>query len=300
MLLETSDAERPLPLEPGSYSGVTLSPDAGRIAFMSNEEIWVYDLARDVRTRVTNGIIPVWTPDGRFLMFSTLENVWWIRADGGSAPQPLLRPKVSVWRLPSSMHQDAAGARFAFHEIGIGGRDSWDLWSVPIRIDPGGVQASEPELFLKTGADERQLSISPDGRWAAYTSFDAGTPATYVRTFPDDGRRCKVSEGAGHRAQWSTARPELFFHAERVIKSAPYTIAGGAFLVGKPYVWSPQLLDSTSPTAPFSVSPDGKRIVAIVPDLKADERFRHVITLWTKAIDQFQASPARGRQSAER
>jgi serine/threonine-protein kinase len=299
-VLEAFSAERPLPLEPGSYSGVTLSPDGGRIAFMSNEEIWVYDLTRDVRTRVTNGLIPVWTPDGRFLVFSTLENVWWIRADGGSAPQPLLRPKASVWRLPSSMHQEAAAPRLAFQEFAIGGRDAWDLWSVPIRVDPGSLNASEPELFFGTGADERHLSLSPDGRWASYTSFDAGTPATYVRTFPDDGRRWKVSEGGGYRAQWSTARPELFFHDGRVITSAPYAIASGAFLLGKPRVWSPQLLDSTSPTAPFSVSLDGRRVVAIVPDLKSEERFRHVITLWTHAVDQFQASLDQGRQSEKR
>ena len=55
--------------------------------------VWVYDLQRDVMTKLTsvaNAVVPIWSPDGRYVVFSDpLKGIYWARADGAGQPQPL-------------------------------------------------------------------------------------------------------------------------------------------------------------------------------------------------------------------
>ncbi|HVL70240.1 MAG TPA: hypothetical protein VM364_23475 [Vicinamibacterales bacterium] len=69
--------EEAIGLKPRAYRGPALSPDATRIAVADvNEEadIWVWDLKRETLTRVTSGGArdsrPLWTPDGRSLIYT--------------------------------------------------------------------------------------------------------------------------------------------------------------------------------------------------------------------------------------
>ena len=64
------------------YSSPRLSPDGTRVALDIRDQendVWVWDLARETLTRVTSdpGIdqAPVWMPDGRRLVFSS--QAWW-------------------------------------------------------------------------------------------------------------------------------------------------------------------------------------------------------------------------------
>jgi hypothetical protein len=34
---------------------------------------------------------PVWSPDGRFIVFSERQGIWWTRADGASEPRILMQ-----------------------------------------------------------------------------------------------------------------------------------------------------------------------------------------------------------------
>jgi hypothetical protein len=160
---------------------------------------------------------------------------------------------------------------------------------VPIHIDGTEMRAGKPEPFLQTKNDERHLDFSPDGRWIAYVSREAGgRHETYVRGFPDDGRRWKASDGVGFEPRWSPRRAELFFQAEEFLMMAPYSVHGAVFSPGKPRVWSrqplPLLMERGGPV--YSVSPDG-RVVAIVPDRPSEEHFRRRVTLWVNAVAEF-------------
>jgi len=67
--------------EPGDQLGPRLSPDGARLAYVlqdpqsKNADIWVMDIARGVRTRLTFDpavdILPVWSPDGSHIVFSS-------------------------------------------------------------------------------------------------------------------------------------------------------------------------------------------------------------------------------------
>jgi hypothetical protein len=288
--LDASGAVRPLPFQPGRASKPQLAPDGNRMAFVSEGALWVYDFRRGVRTQITRDVAvsgpALWTPDGQFIAFSTPENIWSVRSDGGAEPRPLLPPKPSAVRVATSIQVGADNGRLAFEEITVGGNDLWDLWTVPIRIDDTGLHAAEPEVFLKTRHDERDLRFSPKGDWVAYSSTEsAGRAEIYVRAFPNDGRRWKITEGGGMYPVWSKSRPELFFRADRKIMVVPYAVSAGAFTTAQPRAWSSQAIDSSA-IVPYSVSGDGLSVVTLVADPTADEQSRHVISLWTNPLDE--------------
>jgi serine/threonine-protein kinase len=270
----------------------TLSPDGNRIAFSLGDDLWVYDLQRKMRTQVTTGIGaagPVWTPDGRFILFSTYDNIAWIPADGGSEPKLLLAAKSSVVRYPTSIYETTHDRRLAFMQNDVGDNQSWDLWTVPVAIDSAGLHASEPEPFLRTKFDERHLTFSRDGRWVAYSSNESGARhEIYVRRFPSDGRRWKVSDSGGIVPQWSSDRRKLFFQSlDRLLMVAPYSATANAFIPGEPRAWSEQPLLETFGPRVYSVSRDGTRVAALIPDATSQAQSRHVVTLWTNVLEEF-------------
>jgi serine/threonine-protein kinase len=299
--LDPSGPTRYLPFEPGLYEAPSLSPDGNRLAFVFGRALYVYDIERGMRAQLAKDPlgVPLWTSDGRLIVFSTQKNIWWVPADGGSEPRPLLPPTSSVVRRQTSIRDGVKDSRLVFMQLDVVGTNVWDLWTVPIRVARAELHASEPELFLATSHDEREMALSPDGLWVAYSSRDSttGVPDVYVRAFPNDGRRWKVSEGGGAFPQWSKALPHLFFETARRIMVAPYSVVGRQFVAGQPGPWSTQLVDSSTATA-YSIFPDGKRAVAVVPDLAAEQKSRRVVTLWTNAVDEFRRETGASTKTA--
>ncbi|MBW8839543.1 MAG: PD40 domain-containing protein [Gemmatimonadetes bacterium] len=59
---------------------------------------------------------------------------------------------------------------------------------------------------------ELHLTVSPDGRWIAYTSNESGSQEVYVRAFPQTtSGRWQVSNGGGFQPRWSSDGRELYF-----------------------------------------------------------------------------------------
>ena len=275
--------------EPGDYEAPALSRDGSLVAYSSQGDLWVYDVARDVHTQVTKGLAVTrpkhWTPDDRFIVFSTPEGIWRGRPDGGADPQLMLPAAPPRVRVASSSASAPGGSRLAYHEVTTGAASKWDLWT--ILLDAAGARMREPEPFLRTANDERESDLSPDGRWLAYSATEAGGRFDiYVRAFPDDGRRWKISDGGGVYPRWSVSRSTLFYVADGLLMAAPYAVKDGSFGPGKPYVWSRQPLAAEPGPNPFpySVSGDGKRIVAVVPDDASEQYSRRHVTLWVNAL----------------
>jgi Tol biopolymer transport system component len=182
--LDASGKTHPLLAKPDAYERPSLSPDGNKLALYTSD-IWVYEWQRDTMTRLTFGparsIYPVWSPDGRYIVFQTLGGMFWTRSDGSGKPQPLTQSKNR--QLPYSFTLD--GKRLAFHELSPQTQD--DIWTVPLKSDGTGLRAGKPEPFLQTPSDERHGAFSPDGRWMAYDSNESGSYQVYVRPFPNKG-----------------------------------------------------------------------------------------------------------------
>ena len=79
------------------------SPDGRQVAYDTEPDIWVYDLERETRTRLTVdlGQIPAWSPDGRRIAFHSRDNLYWMPADGSSDADVLFSAEGSTPEDPS-------------------------------------------------------------------------------------------------------------------------------------------------------------------------------------------------------
>jgi serine/threonine-protein kinase len=255
--------------EPAFYIFPRVSPDGSHLAFMvsgrtgASTDLFIYDWQRGSKTRLTTGIAaayPVWSGDGRFVVFQAAGGMFWTRADGAGKPQPLTRSKGR--QLPNSFTPD--GKRLVFSELTSGA--GAEIRTVPVESGSGEMRAGEPQSFLKTSTVDVLAAFSPDGRWLAYGDAEAGSYEVYVRAFPDKGYRVQISNAGGLMPVWSRNGHELFYRTEdQRIMVANYTVKGGTFVADKPRVWSAKQLANLGTAPNYDLAPDGKRFVVVMP-----------------------------------
>jgi len=104
------------------------------------------------------------------------------------------------------------------HEASI--EANYDLWLLP--LSPRG----EPRPLLRTKANERHATISPDGRWMAYASDETGQDEIWIRAFPDGEAASRVSEGGGAEPLWAPDGRTLHYRSVTgtVLFSVPVTM----------------------------------------------------------------------------
>jgi eukaryotic-like serine/threonine-protein kinase len=156
---------------PGDYNDLAISPDGKRLAMDigngNRSDIWVYDWERDTLTRLTfkgdSNIYPVWTPDGRRIVYDSSEkgavgNLWWIRADGGGDAQRLTQSNYS--QDPWSWSPD--GKILAIQQRNT--ITNWDIMTMSVEgSEKTGWKPGQPEPFVNTPATDLYPAFSPDG-----------------------------------------------------------------------------------------------------------------------------------------
>ncbi|MBM3756034.1 MAG: hypothetical protein FJW38_18870, partial [Acidobacteria bacterium] len=161
---------QPLHAPPGEHIALSLSPDGKRLAFAkrttNGADIWVKDLDRDTPSQLSflPGLNshPVWTPDGKSIVFRSLnaaaQGLYAIRSDGSGEAKRLTDGKVVA--SPYSFSPDGKRLAIAQRMDGTGA----DLFTLPLESDSGpsgpGVRLGKPELFLGTPHAENMLAFS--------------------------------------------------------------------------------------------------------------------------------------------
>jgi serine/threonine-protein kinase len=260
--LDNSGKTQPLLAEPGLYYEPRFSPDGQRLALTiasKGSNIFVYDPRRVAMTRLTfegDASVPVWTPDGKHIVYRSSMGfrIWWVRSDGAGEPQRLLEAQNNM--VPWSFSPD--GRRLAYHEINH--ETGFDIWTISLdTTDPDHPKVGKPESFLRTRFDEAAPAFSPDGRWIAYRSNESGAPEIYVKPFPPAGGKWQVSAGGGLYAFWSRDGRELFYEApDGRIMEADYTVNAESFVSGKPRLWTDRQVFYPG-SFNLDLAPDGKR-----------------------------------------
>ena len=257
----------PLWPEPVMALDPRLSPDGRRLAVSitngSALDLWVYDIDKTTRTRLTNGMAgrdAVWSPDGQYIVFQAPGGMFWTRADGAGQPEILL--KSENYTRPGSFSPD--GRRLAYAEPLAGGGGA--IKTLPVEFASGRFWAGAPETFLKSTATANlNPRLSRDGHWLAYNDAESGTFEVHVRAFPGREAEWQISNDGGTFPVWSPDGHELFYRSsDNRIMVVNYIAHGTEFSTDKPRVWSERRLFDLGIAATFDLSPDGKRFSVLV------------------------------------
>jgi Tol biopolymer transport system component len=187
----------------------SLSPDGSRVvmdlldAQSRNIDIWVYDIARGMKTRLTFSkdpdLAPIWSPDGNAVAYASgmgRETRLVIQPVTGSGEERTIVQAADAF--PNDWSPDN---RYILYSL-RGGKS--DLWVAP--LDGTG----PPVALTSTEHNELLGRFSPDMRWIAYMSDESGRNEIYVRSFSPPGRedhhavvKRQISSDGGGGPRWT-------------------------------------------------------------------------------------------------
>ncbi len=262
-------AEQPLAAPPRSYQGLQLSPDGRRLVvniYEQDADVWQYDLARDTLARFTfagtTNQIPVWTPDGKRIAFSSNRDgpfsIFWQLADGGGASERLNTSEYP--QNPQSFSPDGHVMAFIEQNPTTG----FDIWVLRL-ADPsaGSGQLGKAEPFLRTPFNETTPRFSPDGHWLAYVSDESGRYEVYVQPYPGPGGKWQISTEGGTEPVWNRNGRELFYRSGNRMMAVEVALEPG-FSVGKPrMLFTGDYVPAPNSMVNYDVSVDGQRFLMI-------------------------------------
>jgi serine/threonine-protein kinase len=250
------------------------SPDGSRVAFGLNanpadgsdpSDLWVLDVARGARTRVTfagnNRFYPIWTRDSVHLTFAdtltSTNSIRWALADGSGGLQTFADPTTGG--LPTSWSPD--GRALAYYVRTEAARR--DIWILEIDGDK-----RTPRPFVATPYEERGAIFSPNGRWIAYVSNKSEQNDVYARPYPGPGAEVTISVGGGQEPVWGPSGRELFYRRGGKLLVVDVDERGASLVVGPPTVvfddhYRPDSGGAAGGVANYDISPDGKRFVMV-------------------------------------
>jgi serine/threonine-protein kinase len=265
--LDGAGKTEPLGLEAARYHYLRLSPDGSRLAYVStqrsNSDLFIYDWRRSIKTRLTNGRVilgPVWSPDGRFVVFAGAGGMFAAQTDGGGMLAQLTRSDHQ--QVPDAFSPD--GRRLVFTEVTAEAKRQIRI--LPVYSDGGPMRAGEPQPVFEASSRPEDPSFSPDGRWLVYSNAEGGAYQIYVRAFPDTGRQVQISNAGGILPLWSPNGHELFYRTEdNRIMVANYTVKADAFVPDRPRLWYGKRIANIGNNWNLDLAPDGKRFVVLMP-----------------------------------
>jgi hypothetical protein len=254
--------------EAADYTDVALSPDGTRAAVsvmdpgIGTRDIWVFDLARGIRERVTfdpgDDLAPTWSRSeaGRLIFSSRREGSTHLYETSlGGAGRDVLLFDDSLGKFASSISPDGG---FLAYVAGSGIIRRSDIWLLPF----AGNRRAVP--LLESPFQESQPQFSPDGQWLAYMTNESGRQEVFIRPFARDGDKVQVSTAGGGWPRWRRDGKEIFYLApDRAMVAVPLTRQGARLEIG---AGRPLFTMRTRPQARldsynYDVSADGQRFL---------------------------------------
>jgi len=273
------------------HGNCNLSPDGKRLAveetdpIAKNTDIWIWDLVRTIRTRLTfsptaDGY-PSWSPDGSRVYFSSArtidDDLFFKSATGADTGRLILESPKSQWLMDVSLD----GRRLAYIEPGQTGAGD-DLWILPLGAD--GSKAGEPYSFQQTQFDDDDARFSPDGRWVAYGCDESGEFEVYVRPVSGQGGKWQISSSGGDLPTWRRDGRELYYISpDNFMMAVEVKGEGESFEVSQPR----QLFSIGIPAAgnkPYDVTADGQRFIIVTRELGIAAAQVNLIVNWDAEI----------------
>ena len=275
--------------QPAVQRVAQLSPDGRLVAAQVNDvsigthDLWIYDVARGLRTRFTfdpgEDVLPVWAPDSRTVYFASNAKgtaaVYRKAVEGAGEVELVFGSEDAL--QPTSVSPD--GKILLANRSSSTTASRSDILLLP--LEPKG----EARPFRATEFSEAAATFSPDGKWVAYTSQESGEFEIFVTPFPGPGRRWQVSPRSGVYPQWRADGRELvWIQMDGQLASAEVSAEGDTFRVG---TVSPlfRLVAPTPGGATFSLAPDGKRFLVAPQAVQKPGSLLTLVLGWPAAIE---------------
>jgi serine/threonine-protein kinase len=201
----------------------------------------------------------MWTPEGSRLIFSSdrvgTRNLFWQPVNGSGAAE----------RIGDSSNRQSATAVSPDGRHVIVTETSQTSSEDVMQVELSGRHLVTP--LVQTPFIERNGVVSPNGRWLAYETNDAGRFEIWVQPYPvADSGRWQVSVDGGTRPLWARNGNELFYVSlagalmrVAVQGGATWTAMSPMQLIAPGYLLAPPIDSGRS----YDVSPDGHRFLMI-------------------------------------
>jgi Tol biopolymer transport system component len=267
---------------PGYYLSVSISPDGRRAVFdrarpgIGTYDIWSLDFERGTETPVTSEpgteVYPIWLQGGRSVAYSVARNgtPQLFRRDLATGKEEKLL-SAGGFQIAEDVSPD--GRSLVYRESS--GQGWFDVWALD--LSGGG----KPVALLQSPFSKDDVRFSPDGRFLAMITDESGQSEVYVTAYPGPGERIRVSTGGARGLRWSRdGRELLYLSADGHMMSVPVKTSSS------PELGAPTALFELKGSiwAAFDVSPDGKRFLAIVPKIVADDLPLTVVANWASEV----------------
>ena len=289
--LHSDGRDEPLAGTPvGKYIDPMLSPDGKYLAVGVGGDrsfnIWVFDLERGSRTRLTfegENSLPLWMPDGKSVLFSSVRDgvgATYMTAADGSGGERLVHAVEGTSIVASDVSPD--GRLVALCMLG-GGRTKTDVY-VKSLVD----HDAEAIPFLDGASNEAWPQFSPDARWIVYESDETGNNQVFVRPYPGPGGKWQISTRGGASPRWSSDGRRIHYRIDTewwVVDVEPGK--GPPFQSGVP-----RLVRNDLPLAwwwgsSYSISPDGEAmLLAVLDDNRAAPVELTVVVNWLAELER--------------
>ena len=260
-----------------------LSPDGGRVAVRGfedgNDDIWVHELERPLKRRLTFHAAvdsqPIWSPSGEKITFRSRrqgDDIYSRPADGTGEIELLAGAD-----LPEYSCDWSPDGKYLLYRVNDP-KNLRDLWYLK-RKEDGSDFDSLP--FVQTSFNESEAKFSPRGHFVAFVSDQSGQDQVYVRTFPEGERQSQVSTRGGGQPRWSRDGKELFYVVDDTLMAVEVSTRPSFTTAATTRLFQDASLRSTTGHR-YDVSPDGRRFV-LVETIESEEAKApsiHVVQNW--------------------
>lgn len=251
--------------EPAEYVFSRISPDGRRVVTVraGPADIWLLETTRGVASRLTSHgihISPLWSPDGRTIVFGTGTpfNLFRMSADG-SGPEERIWP-AETRQVPVDWTKD--GRLILYYEVAPD--TGSDLWTLDVTPDGKPRPGAKPQPYIRAPYNQTAGRFSPDARWVAYQSDESGSWEVYVQSFPEAREKVRISTAGGRNPEWGPGGRELFYVSpDAKLMAVAMKLGAGSIEPSLPRELF-ALPRDTPGLGPFEATADGQRFLVQV------------------------------------
>jgi Tol biopolymer transport system component/tRNA A-37 threonylcarbamoyl transferase component Bud32 len=270
-----------VPMAPGKYISLALSPDDHSAILESSarigvSDLWLVDLERGVATKFSTNAgensNACWSADGTRVAYTWAppgegQRIMVAAVGGGGPPEMYLQDDPS--------YKDVFGFSPDGRSLVIGRQEAAtrrDLWILPLEGD------HKPVPYLVTPDYEGSASLSPDGKWLMYDSDESGRNEVYVQSFPQPGHKYQVTTRGGFGHGWSRDGKKLGYSG----LDDPTTVYGADVLAGAQFRLGPAKAVAHTPDTGFDFagSRDMTRMLLLLPARPPSPQTITVVQNW--------------------